>query len=134
MITETLIGTHKVKVQSQRARVMLFGESPHRYRKIGSSGSNLACEGLLLGMRAGGHGDPQARASPSEVIHSEPSPSDDVCDAPSHILQGKSATRRSFGLVEVMAEPDQTKDPRREGRSRRRSPPHERPQGDDGWR
>jgi hypothetical protein len=31
-----------------------FGEPPHRFRRIGSSGLNLFCDGLLLGMRVGG--------------------------------------------------------------------------------
>jgi hypothetical protein len=101
LITETLVGAHKANVQSQRVGVMLFGEAPHNYHRIGSSGSNLTCEGLLLVMRAGGHRDPQARASPSEVNHSEPLLSDDICDTPSHFLQGKLATRWSFSLVGV---------------------------------
>jgi hypothetical protein len=54
-IAETPINMNKVKVQSQRVRVTLSGESPHNYRRIGSSGLNLACEGLLLRMRAEGH-------------------------------------------------------------------------------
>jgi hypothetical protein len=40
----------------------------------------------LLGMRAGGHGDPRARASPSEVNHNEPSFFYDTCNTPSHVL------------------------------------------------
>jgi hypothetical protein len=41
-----------------------FLESPHKDRRIGSSGLNLACEGLLLGMRADGHGDYKTEAYP----------------------------------------------------------------------
>jgi hypothetical protein len=80
---------HTMKVQSQRARVMLFRESPHKYCRIGSLGSNLNCEGLLLVMRARGHGDPRARASPSEVNHSEPLLYDDTCDTPFTFFAGK---------------------------------------------
>jgi hypothetical protein len=57
MITETLIIAYEVKVQSQRARVMLFLKSPHNYHRDDSSGLNLVYEGLLLWMRAGGHRD-----------------------------------------------------------------------------
>jgi hypothetical protein len=57
-VTETLVSAHKAKVQCQRARMTLSGESPHNYCRIGSSGSNLAYEGLLLGMQAEDHGDP----------------------------------------------------------------------------
>jgi hypothetical protein len=54
----------------------------------------------MLGIRVGGHRDPRARASLSEVNHIEPSLYDDTCDTPSHFLQGKSATRWGFDLVE----------------------------------
>jgi hypothetical protein len=87
----------------------------------------------LLGMWAVRHRDPRARASPSEVNHSEPSLYDNTYDTPSHFLLGKLATRRSFSLVEVGVEPDRTEDSRHEGRSHRRLPPHKRPQGGDGW-
>jgi hypothetical protein len=43
---------------------MLSMESPCKNRGIGSSGLNLACEGLLLGMRAEGHGDSKTEAHP----------------------------------------------------------------------
>jgi hypothetical protein len=121
------------KVQSQRVTVTLFEESPHNYHRIGSSGSNLPCEGLLLGMQAGGHEDPRARSSPSKMNHSELLLYDDTCDIPSHFLQGTLATQRSFSLVGVEVEPDRTEDSRREGRSHRRLP-LKRPQGGDGWR
>jgi hypothetical protein len=65
MTTGILFNTHKAKVQSQRARVMLSMESPHDYHRIDSLGLNLACEGILLGMWAGGHWDPRAGVSPS---------------------------------------------------------------------
>jgi hypothetical protein len=68
-----------------------------------------------LGTRAGGHRDPCARELPSEVNYSEPSFYDDTCDTTSHFLQGKSATRRSFSLVGVGAEPDRTEDSWHEG-------------------
>jgi hypothetical protein len=35
--------------------VMLSGESVRINRSFGSSGLNLACKGLLLGMQKGGH-------------------------------------------------------------------------------
>jgi hypothetical protein len=126
LITKTLVSAHKAKVQSQRARVMLFGEYPCIYRRIGLSRSNLTYEGLLLGMRAGGHGDPRARASPSEVNHSEPSLYNDTCGTLSHFLQEKLPTRWSFGLVGVRAEQDRTEDSQREAISHRRLSPHKR--------
>jgi hypothetical protein len=44
--------SHKsMKVQSQCARVTLFGDSVRINHMFGSSGLNLASEGLLLGMR-----------------------------------------------------------------------------------
>jgi hypothetical protein len=88
---------------------------------------------VLLGMQAGGHGDPRTTASPSEVNHSELSFYDDTYDIPSHFLQGKSATWWGFGLVRVRAKPDQTEGSRHDG-WHRRSPPHKRLQGGDGWR
>jgi hypothetical protein len=88
LIIETLVSAHKAKVQSQRVRMTLFMKSLHNYHRIGSSGSNLACEGQQLEMQAGGHRDPRTRASPSEVNHSEPSFFDDTYDTPSHFLQG----------------------------------------------
>jgi hypothetical protein len=51
----------KMKAQSRRARVTLFRESPHNHRRVGSSGWNLACKGLLLGMWPRGHRDPHTR-------------------------------------------------------------------------
>jgi hypothetical protein len=69
--------------------VTLLGESPRNCRRIYSLGSDLICEGLLLGMQVGGHEDPQTRASPSEVNHSKPSFYDDTCDTPSHFFVGK---------------------------------------------
>jgi hypothetical protein len=57
MIIETIITTKVAKVQPQRARVMLSGESPHKNHRISSSGLNLSCEGILLGKRAEGHRD-----------------------------------------------------------------------------
>jgi hypothetical protein len=80
---------------------MLFRESPHNYRRIGSSGLNLACEGLLLVMQVEGH---------------------DICDIPTHFLQGKSATRQGFGLVGVGAKPDRMESSRCNGWCQR-SPP-----------
>jgi hypothetical protein len=62
MTIETLFNKHKAKVRSQTVRVTLFGEYPHDYCRISSSGLNLTCEGLLLGMRARGHGDPPSRS------------------------------------------------------------------------
>jgi hypothetical protein len=44
--------------------VTLLGESSRKSRRIGSSGLNLACEGLLLGMWSGGHGDFKTEAHP----------------------------------------------------------------------
>jgi hypothetical protein len=41
-----------------------LGESPYKNRKIGSLGSNLACEGLRLGMRVEGHKDSKTEAHP----------------------------------------------------------------------
>jgi hypothetical protein len=43
---------------------MLLGESPHRNCRIDSSGLNLACVGLLLGMQAEGHGDSKTESPP----------------------------------------------------------------------
>jgi hypothetical protein len=77
-------------------------------------------------------GDPRTIASPSEVNHSEPLFYDDTCNTPSHFLQGKLPTRRGIGLVGVRAEPDRTEGSRRDGWCRR-SAPHKRPQGGDGW-
>jgi hypothetical protein len=94
--TESLIIAHKVKVQSQRARVSLFGESPHNYHMVNSSGLNLTCLGLLLGMQAEGHGDPLNQSS---TLSSKPSLHNDICDIPLPFLQGKLATRGYFGLV-----------------------------------
>jgi hypothetical protein len=64
LIIETLIVTHGVKVLSQIVRVMLLGEYPRKNHRIDSLGLNLACEGLLLGKRAGGHGDSKTEAHP----------------------------------------------------------------------
>jgi hypothetical protein len=61
-IIKTLIMTRGAKDQSQRVRVMLSGESPHKNRRIGSSGSNLACKGLQLGMQAACHRDSNTEA------------------------------------------------------------------------
>jgi hypothetical protein len=43
------------KVQSQCASVTLLGESVCINHSFGSSGLNIVCKGLLLGMRKGGH-------------------------------------------------------------------------------
>jgi hypothetical protein len=56
--------THRTKVQSQRARVMLLGEYPCKNHRIGSLGLHLTYEELLFGMRAGGHGDSKTEAHP----------------------------------------------------------------------
>jgi hypothetical protein len=64
LITETLVRAHEVNVQSQRARVTLFQDSPSNCHRVGSSGLNLVCNGLLLGMLAEGHGDPCTGAHP----------------------------------------------------------------------
>jgi hypothetical protein len=45
-----------------------LGESPRKNRRIGSSGLNLACKGLLLGMWAKGHGDSKTEAHPQVQI------------------------------------------------------------------
>jgi hypothetical protein len=82
---------------------MIFGESPHKYCRINSSRSNLACEELLLGMQAEGHEDPPNQSS---TLGSEPSLHDDICDVPSHFLQGTSATRWGFSLVRVRVKLD----------------------------
>jgi hypothetical protein len=42
----------------------------------------------MLGMRAGGHKDPRAKASPFEVNHSEPLLYNDTCDTTSHFCRG----------------------------------------------
>jgi hypothetical protein len=68
LIIETLVTTHGAKVQFQRMRVTLSGEFPHKNHKIGLSGWNLACEGLLLGMRTGGHKDSNTEAHPRTRI------------------------------------------------------------------
>jgi hypothetical protein len=68
LIIKTPITTHGLKVQSQRVRMTLFGESPRKNQRIGSSGLNLTYEGLLLGMRAGGHGDSKTEAHPQIQI------------------------------------------------------------------
>jgi hypothetical protein len=55
MLTEVSISHQKtVKVQSQCVRVTLLWESVCINHSFGSSGLNLAYEGLLLGMRKGG--------------------------------------------------------------------------------
>jgi hypothetical protein len=66
--------------------VTRFRESPHNYHRIGSSGSNLACEGLLLGMQAEGHGD-----RPEQELHprSEPSLHNNICAISSHFFAGE---------------------------------------------
>jgi hypothetical protein len=55
LINEPFVTIHEAKVQSQRARVTLSQESRHNCHRVSSSRLNLICEGLLLGMRAGGH-------------------------------------------------------------------------------
>jgi hypothetical protein len=56
MLAEASMSHQKTtKVQSQCVRVTLLGEPIHINHSFGSSGLNLACEGLLLGMRKGGH-------------------------------------------------------------------------------
>jgi hypothetical protein len=64
LIIKTPITTHGAKVQSQRVRMTLFGESLCKNHRISSSGLNLTYEGLSLGMRAGGHGDSKTEAHP----------------------------------------------------------------------
>jgi hypothetical protein len=107
--------------------VTLSGESPRNYRRFGSSGSNLTYEGLLLGMQAEGHGDP---SNQSTTLGSEPPFHDDICDIPSHFLQGKLATWWGFGLVGVGVKPDRTKSSR-SNKWCRRSPPQKKPLGGD---
>jgi hypothetical protein len=53
-----------VKVQSQYVRVILFRESLHTNHRSGSSGLNLTCEGLLLGMRVEGYREFHDEAPP----------------------------------------------------------------------
>jgi hypothetical protein len=118
-VTETLVSAHKAKVQSERARVTHFMESPRNYRRIGSSGSNLTCERLLLRMQAKGHGDALNQRS---TLSSEPSFHNHIYDISLHFLQGKLATWRGFGLVGVKAKPDRTESSRR-NRWHQRSPP-----------
>jgi hypothetical protein len=65
LITKMLVKAHEVKVQFQRARVMLFRKSPRNCRRVSSLGLNLIYEGLLLGMQAEGHRDSCSRSSPS---------------------------------------------------------------------
>jgi hypothetical protein len=105
--------------------VTLFGESPRNYCRIGSSGSNLTCEGLLFGMQAEGHGD---LPNQSFTLGSEPSLHNDICNIPLHFLQGKSATRWGFGLVGVRAKLDRTESSWCNGWCQR-SPPQKKPQG-----
>jgi hypothetical protein len=56
-----------VKVQSQCARVMLVGKSVCTNHSFGSSGLNLACEGLLLGVQGG-----DRRETPMKLCLTQP--------------------------------------------------------------
>jgi hypothetical protein len=97
MIIETLVTTHGAKVQSQRARVTLSGESPRKNHRIDSSGLNLSCEGLLLGMWAGGHRDSNTEAHPRiQILMSLRFTMTTATHI--HLLRGiESSTRRSLG-------------------------------------
>jgi hypothetical protein len=58
--------TTSTKVQSRCARVTLYrgGGSVRTNHRFGSSGLNLACEGLLLGIRSEGHEEIPDEAPP----------------------------------------------------------------------
>jgi hypothetical protein len=53
------------KVQSQCARVTFLGESVHTNISFGSSGSNIACEGLLLGTWREDRKEPPVKLHPT---------------------------------------------------------------------
>jgi hypothetical protein len=67
LITEAHPPQTEAKVQSQRERMTLFGESLHNNCRIGTLGLNLSHKGLLLGMQARGHRDSWIKASRSWV-------------------------------------------------------------------
>jgi hypothetical protein len=110
--------------------VTLSGESPRKNRRIGSSGLNLTCEGLLLGMRAGGHGDSQTEAHPQIQILMNLRSAMKIATQVRLFHRIKSSARRSPG-----AKSSTRWSLGVGGMSRRRSSPCWRLQGGDGlWR
>jgi hypothetical protein len=123
-IIENLATTHGAKVQSQRTRVTLLGQSPSKYHRIGSLGLNLTYEGLLLGMRAGGPRRFQHRGSTSDTDPDKPSLYDE---------DRNTLSRLSHDQVIHTSEPWRRSGeglPAR-GRLGRRSSPRRRPQAMD---
>jgi hypothetical protein len=63
-----------------------FGEPPHRFRRIGSSGLNLFCDELLLGMRVGGPEVVEAEVT-LHLSLGKHSLYNNIYDTPSSLLQ-----------------------------------------------
>jgi hypothetical protein len=107
---------------------MLFWESPFKFHRFGSSGLNLICEGLLLGMWARGCGDPLTRAHPRKGTQANLCPMTSLAIHLCIFCRRQPIAWRSLGPDGTEAKPDQAEDSQYKERLCRRPSPHWRPQ------